>query len=110
MVRILSILAVSFACFVMVSAVRADDQAPPQHKHKTAEQRFDALETAAHHSPLTGVLTKAEFVSAFATVAPKAADKAEKMYTDIKKADEGKVTKAEFVAWAKSHHGHKKAA
>lgn len=112
MARVCSIFALLFAFVVMVSAARADDPAPPKkHQHQTPEARFDALEKAASHDPVKGVLTKDEFVTALKTVAPKMADKAEEIFAKITKADEGKVTKDEYVTWAKAqHHGKKKAA
>lgn len=105
MVRIWSILTLLFACCVMVNTVRAQDA--PAKKHKGPEARFDALEAAAKHDPLKGELTKDEFVAAIKATAkdPKQAEHAESLFNKISKADETKVTKAEFVKFAKDHAG-----
>jgi hypothetical protein len=100
MPRIGSFLTLLLASLLMASALRADDAPPPPKKppRKTPEQRFDALEKAAKHDPLKGVLTKGEFVDAIkATSSPRMADRAEEMFLSIPKADPGKVTKDEFV-------------
>ena len=113
MVRIWSILSLLVACSIVVNVARAADE-PKKHEHQTPEQRFDALEKAAKHDPLKGELTKDEFVAAVKEVSPKMADHAEDAFKHIKKADENKVTKDEYVASAKAHHhggkGKKKAA
>ena len=94
----------------MVSAVRADDAPAKKHKGPSAEQRFDALEKAAKHDPLTGELKKDEFIAAVKATAkdPKQAEHAEKFFTAITKADDGKVTKDEFVKFIKEHHAKAK--
>jgi Ca2+-binding EF-hand superfamily protein len=108
MVRVWTRLAVMvLACLVMVSMAVAQDQGggkkrtpqTPEERKAAAEKRFDALEKAAKHDPATGVLTKDEFVAAVKEVNAKMADRAEDMFKNIKKADESKVTKAEYVTF-----------
>jgi hypothetical protein len=104
MVRVWSIFTLLLVCFVAASTVRADD-APKKHKGPTPEARFDALEKAANHDPLKGELTKDEFIAAFKATTPDKADKASGIYKAIPKADMGKVTKDEWVKFAKEHVG-----
>ncbi len=58
------------------------------------------MEKAAKHDPLTGVLTQEEFVAGMKAAGGKMADRAEDIFKNIKKADEGKVTKDEYVTFA----------
>ncbi len=92
----------------LLLAVARQSFAQEKKKRPTLEQRFDALEKAAKHEPLTGVLTKDEFVAAVKEVSPRMADRAEKIFDDIKKADAGKVTKAEYVTAMKERYKNRK--
>lgn len=69
--------------------------------HPSPEARFDAMEKLAKHDPLTGTLTKDEFIKAVKESGSRMADHAEEFFNRIKKADENKVTKDEFVTAAK---------
>ena len=104
MVRVWSILTLLLACLALVSTVRADDAAK-KHKGFSPEAYFDTLEKAAKHDPLKGELTKDEFVAARKATNPDKAEQAEGFFKQIKKADEGKVTKDEFVKFMKDHAG-----
>ena len=96
MVRVCStMLALLVACLVAVNSASAQDK--PKHQHTSPDQRFDALEKAVNHEPLKGELTKDEFITAMKASKSKMADKAEEFFGKIKKADETKVTKAEYV-------------
>jgi hypothetical protein len=110
--RFCSILSFLLACLIVASTVRGQDpdNPPPKKKKRsmTAAQRFDAMEKAANHDPLKGELTKDEFIAAVKSVQPKQADKAEDMFKGITKADEGKVTKDEYVAWTKAEAAKRK--
>ena len=107
MVRIWSILALLLAYVAMASTVSAQD-APKKHKGGDPAAYFDTLEKAAKHEPLKGELTKDEFIAARKATAPDKAEQAEGFFKQIKKADDGKVTKDEYVAFMKSHTGKKK--
>jgi hypothetical protein len=118
MVRVSTRLAVFvLACLVVVSMSIAQDQPDtkkkgkqsPEERKAAIEKRFDALEKAAKHDPLTGVLTKDEYVAAVKEVNAKMGDRAEEMFKNIKKADDGKVTKAEYVTFmSEQRRGGKK--
>jgi len=92
----------------LLLAVARPSFAQERKQRLTPEQRFDALEKAVKHDPLTGVLTKDEFIAGVKEVSPKMADRAEKLFTDIKKADEGKVTKNEYVTAMKERYAKRK--
>jgi hypothetical protein len=86
------------ATMVMVSTASAQDKEKKGRKggdRPTPEKRFDDMEKTVKHDPLTGVLTKDEYVKALKDT--RMADRAEEMFKRIKKADENKVTKAEYV-------------
>jgi hypothetical protein len=103
MARVWSILAILLACLIMVGTVNAQEK---KGNRKPADQRFDDMEKTVKHDPLTGVLTKDEFVTALKGT--RMADRAEEFFKNIKKADEGKVTKAEYVQAMKDRYGKKK--
>ena len=72
----------------------------PEERKAAAEKRFDDMEKAAKHDPLTGVLTKDEFVAAIKEINSKMGDCAEQMFDRITKADKDKITKGEYVKFA----------
>jgi Ca2+-binding EF-hand superfamily protein len=109
MVRVWTRLAVVvLACLAMASVSFAQDDGggkkrtppTPEERKANAEKRFDDLEKAAKHDPVTGVLTKDEFVAAVKAGGGKMADRAEQMFDRITKADKDKITKAEYVTFA----------
>jgi len=99
MTRVCStLLALAIACLVAVNTASAQqNEGKKKRERPNPEARFDALEKAANHDPLTGELTKDEFVKAMKATAPRMGDRAEQFFNRIKKADENKITKAEFV-------------
>ena len=100
------LLSLILAGFVAVNTGSAQEK--KKHDRPSPEARFDGLEKAVKHDPLTGELTKDEFVTAMKETKSRAADKAEEIFGQIKKADEKKVTKAEYVAHMKERYQHHK--
>jgi hypothetical protein len=100
------LLSLILACFVTVNIGSAQEK--KKHDRPSPEQRFDNLEKAVKHDPLTGELTKDEFVTAMKETKSRQADKAGEIFGQIKKASDTKVTKAEYVAFVKEHFQHHK--
>jgi len=100
----LTMLVMALACLIVVKPASAQEG----KKHGGPESRFDALEKAVKHEPLKGELTKDEFVTALKETKSRMADKAEEIFKSITKADENKVTKAEFVTFMKERMAKRK--
>jgi hypothetical protein len=106
MVRICStLLVVVMACLVAANVAFAQEQkkggkrgGTPEDRKARAEKRFDDMEKAVKHDPLKGELTKDEFLKAMKEMSQgKMGDRAEEFFKRMKKADESKITKAEYV-------------
>jgi hypothetical protein len=92
-----TLLVMVVACLIAVNSTAQEKKRGKGGDRPSPESRFDALEKAAKHDPLTGVLTKEEFVKAMKDSGSRMADRAEEIFTKLKKADEKKITKDEFV-------------
>jgi hypothetical protein len=89
-----TLLVLVVACLVTVNVASAQGrQGKKDGRLPDAGKLFDDAEKAAKHDPLTGVLTKDEFVKGMKESGSKMADRAEQMFDRIKKADNSKVTK-----------------
>jgi hypothetical protein len=101
MAKVLStLLVLVVACLVVVSMASAQDK-KGKGQRPDPGARFDAMEKSAGHDPLTGCLTKDEFVKAMKESGSKMADRAPEFFDKIKKADANKVTKDEYIAGIK---------
>jgi hypothetical protein len=105
-------LVLAMACLVTVNTASAQGkQGKKGGKMPDAGKLFDEMEKKAKHDPLTGVLTKDEFVKGMKESGSKMADRADQMFERIKKADKTKVTKDEYTTFLKdfmANRGKKK--
>jgi hypothetical protein len=99
------------ACLVTVNMASAQGRQGKKGqkggKTPDAGKMFDDAEKAAKHDPLTGVLTKDEFVKGLKESGSRMASHAEQMFDRIKKADNSKVTKEEFTTFLKDFMGNR---
>jgi hypothetical protein len=101
-------LVLAMACLVTVNVASAQGkQGKKGGGMPDAGKMFDDTEKAVKHDPLTGVLTKDEFVKGMKESGSRMADRGEQMFEHIKKADNSKVTKEEFVTFMKDFMGNR---
>lgn len=104
MVRLWSTLVVLvMVCFVAVSVVSAQQKKGRSNRPDPAA-RWAAIAKAADKEGATE-LSKEDFIKGVKGVGGRMADQGEAIFNRVKKADEKKVTKDEFIAFAKQPRG-----